>query len=96
MPRTFDDVAACVESTLARVGPHIVLALPGARSILALRRRPPCRGWPRLLAIVGASLSTSTPAALRPYLKRMSLLNPRSRQEWLWQRLLVRELRAMI
>jgi hypothetical protein len=28
MPRTFDDVAECVESTLARVGPHIVLALP--------------------------------------------------------------------
>src|SRR5271163_2577336 len=28
MPRTFDDVAGCVESTLARVGPHIVLALP--------------------------------------------------------------------
>jgi len=28
MPRTFDDVAECVESTLGRVGPHIVLALP--------------------------------------------------------------------
>lgn len=28
MPRTFDDVAECVESTLARVGPRIVLALP--------------------------------------------------------------------
>src|SRR5277367_6351044 len=28
MPRTFDDVAECVESTFARVGPHIVLALP--------------------------------------------------------------------
>src|ERR1700730_14356063 len=28
MPRTFDDVAECVESTLARVGPHIGLALP--------------------------------------------------------------------
>src|ERR1700733_648797 len=28
MPRIFDDVAECVESTLGRVGPHIVLALP--------------------------------------------------------------------
>jgi hypothetical protein len=26
--RIFDDVAECVESTLNRVGPHIVLALP--------------------------------------------------------------------
>lgn len=25
-PRTFDDVAECVESTLGRVGPRIVLA----------------------------------------------------------------------
>src|ERR1700690_1235184 len=28
MPRSFDDVAECVETTLSRVGPHIVLALP--------------------------------------------------------------------
>src|SRR5580692_2837934 len=28
MPRSFDDVAGCVEDTLRRVGPHIVLALP--------------------------------------------------------------------
>src|SRR5580692_378311 len=28
MPRIFDDAAECVESTLARVGPRIVLALP--------------------------------------------------------------------
>src|ERR1700719_5140445 len=28
MPRIFDDVAECVESTLSRVGPDIVLALP--------------------------------------------------------------------
>src|SRR3984957_5015144 len=28
MPRTFDDVAECVDSPLARFGPHIVLALP--------------------------------------------------------------------
>jgi hypothetical protein len=28
MPRSFDDVAECVETTLSRVGPDIVLALP--------------------------------------------------------------------
>src|SRR5271165_2345258 len=28
MPRTFNDVAECVEDTLSRVGKHIVLALP--------------------------------------------------------------------
>jgi acyl-CoA hydrolase len=28
MPRLFDDVAECVENTLSRVGPHLVLALP--------------------------------------------------------------------
>jgi len=27
-PRIFDDVAECVETTLSRVGPRIVLALP--------------------------------------------------------------------
>src|SRR5271166_6607235 len=27
-PRSFDDAAECVEATLARVGPRIVLALP--------------------------------------------------------------------
>jgi hypothetical protein len=33
---------------------------------------------------------------LKPYLDRMALGKPQTRQEWLWQRLLVRELRAMI
>jgi hypothetical protein len=54
------------------------------------------RGWPRLRAVVGAALSRDTPANLRPYLERMSLGRPQTRQEWLWQRLLVRELRTMI
>jgi acyl-CoA hydrolase len=53
-------------------------------------------GWPRLRAVVGAALSRDTPANLRPYLERMSLWKPRTRQEWLWQRLLVRELRTTI
>jgi hypothetical protein len=54
------------------------------------------RGWPRLRTVVGAALSRDTPANLRPYLERMSLGRPQTRQEWLWQRLLVRELRTMI
>jgi acyl-CoA hydrolase len=52
-------------------------------------------GWPRLRAVVGAALSRGTPTNLRPYLERMSLGRPQTRQEWLWQRLLVRELRTM-
>jgi hypothetical protein len=51
--------------------------------------------WPRLQAIAGAALSPGTPANLRPYLERMSLGKPQNRREWLWQRLLVRELRAL-
>ncbi len=51
------------------------------------------RGWPRVKALAGAAASRGTPSAVRPYLERMSLLAPKTRQEWLWQRLLVRELR---
>jgi hypothetical protein len=54
------------------------------------------RGWPKLQAVAGAALSRGTPGNLRPCLERMSLWKPRTRQEWLWQRLLVRELRALI
>ena len=50
------------------------------------------RGWPKLRTVMSAALSRGTPAALEPYLKRMSLHAPRTRQEWLWQRLLVQEL----
>jgi hypothetical protein len=54
------------------------------------------RIWPRLQSIAGAVLSRGTPANLRPYLDRMALTRPHTRQEWLWQRLLVRELRALL
>lgn len=50
-------------------------------------------GWPRVKAVGLAAASRGTPAAVRPYLERMSLNAPKTRQEWLWQRLLVRELR---
>jgi hypothetical protein len=52
--------------------------------------------WPRVQAVTGAVLARGTPANLKPYLDRMALGKPQTRQEWLWQRLLVRELRAMI
>jgi acyl-CoA hydrolase len=49
-------------------------------------------GWPRVKAAALAAASFGTPAAVRPYLQRMALNAPKTRQEWLWQRLLVREL----
>jgi len=49
-------------------------------------------GWPRVKALGLAAASLGTPSAVRPYLERMSLNAPKTRQEWLWQRLLVREL----
>jgi acyl-CoA hydrolase len=60
---------------------------------LAEVKRKTARGWPRLKALAGAVTTRGTPAALRPYLERMSLNSPQTREEWLWQRLLVRELR---
>jgi acyl-CoA hydrolase len=49
-------------------------------------------GWPRVKAASLAAASFGTPNAVRPFLERMSLNAPKTRQEWLWQRLLVREL----
>jgi hypothetical protein len=72
-------------------GEEIVLA----KALTRLKDKT-ARGWPRLLAVANAALSRGTPANLRPYLERMSLVNPQTRQEWLWQRLLVRELGSMI
>jgi acyl-CoA hydrolase len=53
-------------------------------------------GWPRVKALGRAMASRGTPSAVRPYLQRMSLNAPKTRQEWLWQRLLVRELRDIV
>jgi acyl-CoA hydrolase len=50
-------------------------------------------GWPRVKTLAGAVATPGTPVAMRPYLQRMSLDAPKTRQEWLWQRLLVQELR---
>jgi acyl-CoA hydrolase len=63
-----------------------------AKTLTRLKERT-AGGWPRVKAFVGAAASRGIPAAVKPYLERMSLIAPKTRQEWLWQRLLVRELR---
>jgi acyl-CoA hydrolase len=65
-----------------------------ARALKGLKERT-TGGWPRVKALMGAVTSRGVPSALRPYLDRMSLGAPRTRQEWLWQRLLVQELRVI-
>lgn len=50
-------------------------------------------GWPHLKTLAIAVTSCDTPARVKPYLERMALSAPKSRQEWLWQRLIVQELR---
>jgi hypothetical protein len=62
---------------------------------LARLKEKTAHAWPRLRAAAAAVTGGSTPGNLRPYLERMSLEKPRTRNEWLWQRLLVRELRAL-
>jgi acyl-CoA hydrolase len=52
-------------------------------------------GWPRVKTLLGAVTFRGIPSAIRPYLERMSLSAPQTRQEWLWQRLLVQELHGM-
>jgi len=62
-----------------------------AKALNGLKERT-SGGWPRVKAVGLAATSLGTPSAVRPYLERMSLNAPKTRQEWLWQRLLVREL----
>jgi hypothetical protein len=72
-------------------GEEIVLA----EALAGLKQRM-AGGWPRVKALTGAVTARGIPAAARPYLERMSLSRPRTRQEWLWQRLLVQELRGIV
>jgi acyl-CoA hydrolase len=53
-------------------------------------------GWPRVKTLAAAVMSRDIPAAIKPYVERMSLGAPQTRQEWLWQRLLVQELRGIL
>jgi acyl-CoA hydrolase len=71
-------------------GEEIVLA----KALARLKERT-TGGWPRVKALLGAVTYRGIPPAIRPYLERMSLSAPQTRQEWLWQRLLVQELRGM-
>jgi acyl-CoA hydrolase len=71
-------------------GEEVILA----KALTRLKERT-TRGWPRVKTLVGAVTSRSIPTAIRPYLERMSLSAPKTRQEWLWQRLLVQELRGI-
>jgi len=65
-----------------------------AKALTRLKERT-TGGWPRVKALLGAVTYRGIPPAIRPYLERMSLSAPQTRQEWLWQRLLVQELRGM-
>jgi acyl-CoA hydrolase len=51
--------------------------------------------WPRFKTIASAISGRGIPAEVKPYLDRMCLTAPKNRQEWLWQRLLVQELRTI-
>jgi Acetyl-CoA hydrolase/transferase C-terminal domain len=63
-----------------------------SKALIALKNQTRLQ---RLRTLAGATLSRGTPTALKPYLERMQLDAPRTREEWLWQRLLVRELTAL-
>ena len=64
MPRIFDDVAECVESTISRVGPDIVLALPlgiGKPNPLANEFYRRARRDPKLTLKIFTALSLRAP-----------------------------------
>jgi acyl-CoA hydrolase len=63
-----------------------------AKALARLKERT-AGGWLRVKTLAGAVAARGIPAEARPYLERMSLSAPKSRQEWIWQRLLVQELR---
>jgi hypothetical protein len=71
-------------------GEEIVLA----KALTRLKEKT-AGGWPRVKTLLDAVIYRGIPATIRPYLERMSLNAPQTRQEWLWQRLLVQELRSM-
>jgi acyl-CoA hydrolase len=66
-----------------------------AKALKSLQNKT-ARGWPRFATLMNAMASRGIPAGVKPFLERMSLTKPRTRQEWLWQRLLVRELRDIV
>lgn len=63
-----------------------------AKALSNLKTRTATTGL-RIKALLGALWQGRIPAEHRPALERMGLSAPESRQEWIWQRLLLRELR---
>src|ERR1700722_12004530 len=66
-----------------------------AKALSRLKERT-AGAWPHVKAASVAVASLGTPSVVRPYLERMALNAPKTQQEWLWQRLLVRELRDIV
>jgi acyl-CoA hydrolase len=65
-----------------------------AKALTSLKQKT-LGGWPRVKTLMGALTSGDIPAAVKPYLERMSVSAPKTRREWLWQRLLIQELRGI-
>jgi hypothetical protein len=65
-----------------------------AKALSRLKERTTA-SWPRMKAVAAAVAQRGIPTEVKPYLERMSLSAPKTRQEWLWQRLLARELREI-
>jgi acyl-CoA hydrolase len=65
-----------------------------AKALAGLKNKS-AKGLSKLRTVLSAALSRGTPVTLRPYLERMELDAPKTREEWLWQRLLVQELKAL-
>ncbi|HMD75362.1 MAG TPA: acetyl-CoA hydrolase/transferase C-terminal domain-containing protein [Steroidobacteraceae bacterium] len=63
---------------------------------LARIKRNANRSFPKLRDLVGATFDFGIPPALAPHLERMQLSAPASAEERRWQRLLVRELKAVL
>jgi acyl-CoA hydrolase len=66
------------------------------KALTQLRQHASGAVWPRVKTVVSALSARGVPAAFRPYLERMSLDAPKTRQEWLWQRLLLQELKDVV
>lgn len=63
-----------------------------SKALTSLRQHTATPGR-RIKVVLAAIFQGRMPADCRPALDRMGLLTPESRQEWLWQRLMLRELR---
>ena len=65
-----------------------------ARALTRLKHKTQ-GGWSKFATVLAAAAGRGVPSGLRPHLKRMGLEAPTTRSEWLWQRLLINELKAL-